>query len=126
MELSPRVSLHTPIHRPLILTSSILKHFHLPSTPFLPTFIPYLTSSTSIPSTSLPPAADASSPLPLAKDPLPADTPTPISFALEFYAEAMVEQGRTGDAEGVFRELGEEVDRMRAGYWEYRRRACAE
>jgi protein farnesyltransferase/geranylgeranyltransferase type-1 subunit alpha len=55
-----------------------------------------------------------------------ADTPTPISYALEFYADALVQEGKLGDAEAVFRELGEEVDRMRAGYWEYRRRECAQ
>ena len=80
-----------------------------------------------MPSTTPPAASEAApDPWPRAKEPLAADTPTPISFALEFYADALVEQGRLGDADAVFRELGDEVDRMRAGYWEYRRRACSE
>lgn len=57
-------------------------------------------------------------------NPLPKDTPLPISYALEFYAEASLEQGEKKEAAIVFERLGGEVDRMRASYWYYRRKEC--
>ena len=58
-------------------------------------------------------------------DPLPDDTPLPISHALEFLADALVEQGKLTEAKTVLNELGQKYDRMRAGYWEFRKRQCA-
>jgi len=50
------------------------------------------------------------------------DTPLPISHALEYLADALAEQGKTAEAGAVFEKLGQSHDRMRAGYWEFRKR----
>jgi protein farnesyltransferase/geranylgeranyltransferase type-1 subunit alpha len=55
---------------------------------------------------------------------LPNDTPLPISYALEFYAEALLEQGKKEEAGEVFVQLRDEVDRMRGTYWDHRRKEC--
>ncbi|KAI9637445.1 putative pheromone maturation-related protein, partial [Dioszegia hungarica] len=102
----------------------LLKHFSHPFSPILPALHPYLAHpdlKSLIPS---PPSSSLSN-LPAARDPLPGDTPLPISHAVEFLADTLVEMGRLGDAGLIFAKLGE-LDRMRAGYWEYRRRACAD
>ena len=62
--------------------------------------------------------------LSLALGPLPPDIPVPISYALEYLADALLEQGEASEAAAVFDELGQKCDRMRAGYWEYRKRQC--
>lgn len=45
----------------------------------------------------------------------------PISHALEILADAMVEQGKEKEAVDVYDQLGQEVDRIRAAYWAFRR-----
>lgn len=57
-------------------------------------------------------------------DPLPKDTPLPISYALELYAESLLEQDKKKEAGEVFAQLGDEVDRIRASYWDHRRKEC--
>ena len=57
-------------------------------------------------------------------NPLPADTPIPVSHALEFLADAYLEQGQGDDAADIFAELGQIHDRMRAAYWKYRQSSC--
>ena len=59
--------------------------------------------------------------LPLPSDPLPQDTPLPISHAVEFLADALAEQGKTDEAAELYKDLGERLDRIRASYWAYRR-----
>ncbi|BEI91254.1 uncharacterized protein CcaverHIS019_0400740 [Cutaneotrichosporon cavernicola] len=51
-------------------------------------------------------------------------TPLPVSMALEFQADTLVEAGRLGDAAAVYGQLGASVDRMRSAYWEMRRGEC--
>jgi protein farnesyltransferase/geranylgeranyltransferase type-1 subunit alpha len=55
---------------------------------------------------------------------LPNDTPLPISYALEFHAEALLEQGKKEEAGEVFVQLRDEFDRMRGTYWDHRRKEC--
>ncbi|WWD19103.1 hypothetical protein CI109_103561 [Kwoniella shandongensis] len=99
----------------------LLKHFKLPLTPLLPAVIPYTTrpSATSVESSS-------TFDFPLPSDPLPNDTPLPVSLALEYLGDSLIEQNQTTEAGQVFEELSLKYDRMRAGYWEYRRRECVE
>jgi protein farnesyltransferase/geranylgeranyltransferase type-1 subunit alpha len=98
---------------------SLLNHFKLPLWPLLPTFAPYAAGSAA-------PSAPAVSlhEYPQPSDPLPKDTPLPVALALEFAADALVEQGRLSEAAMVYEELSEKHDRMRAGYWEFRKRSC--
>jgi protein farnesyltransferase/geranylgeranyltransferase type-1 subunit alpha len=95
--------------------TSVIKHLKLSYTPLLPAIFAY-TGRDDIPTTS--------TALPMPSDPLPQDTPLPISYALEFYAEALLEQGKKGEAGQVFAQLRDEVDRIRASYWDYRRKEC--
>ncbi|ORY35543.1 hypothetical protein BCR39DRAFT_510606 [Naematelia encephala] len=90
----------------------LLKHLNQPFTPLLPAIQTYTGHGST-------PVKDFSYPIPL--DPLSRDTPLPISHALEFLADALAEQGKTEEAAEVFKQLGQEVDRMRAGYWDYRK-----
>lgn len=106
----------------------LLKHLRLPFSPLLPAILPYCAGS-SMPLAEADPTASTpteQSILPMPADPLPNDTPLPISHALEFAADALADQGRLGEASQVFAELASTHDRMRAGYWEFRRRECAE
>lgn len=96
------------------LISSLLKHLKKPYTPLLPAIAIYTGKDIPSDSTSLP----------LPCDPLPKDTPLPISYALEFYAECLLEQNKKDQAAEVFAQLGNEVDRIRASYWDYRRKEC--
>jgi len=96
------------------LISSLLKHLKKPYTPLLPAIAIYTGKDIPSDSTSLP----------LPCDPLPKDTPLPISYALEFYAECLLEQNKKDEAAEVFAQLGNEVDRIRASYWDYRRKEC--
>lgn len=56
---------------------------------------------------------------------VPKDTPLPVPHALEFMGDALLEQNQLTEAASVFQKLVE-LDAMRAGYWEYRRRECLE
>jgi protein farnesyltransferase/geranylgeranyltransferase type-1 subunit alpha len=95
--------------------NSLLKHLKKPYTSILPAIAIYTDKSIS---------TDSSSTLPMPSDPLPNDTPLPISYALEFYAESLLEQSKKEEAAEVFAQLGGEVDRIRASYWDYRRKEC--
>lgn len=97
------------------LIDSLLKHLKKPYTSILPAIAIY---------TDKPISTDSSSTLPMPSDPLPNDTPLPISYALEFYAESLLEQNKKEEAAEVFAQLGDEVDRIRASYWDYRRKEC--
>jgi protein farnesyltransferase/geranylgeranyltransferase type-1 subunit alpha len=73
----------------------------------------------------LPPDTDSdAAPWPTRTTPLEQDTPTPVPLALEFLADALLEQGSKDQAAKVFAQLGGEVDRMRAAYWDMRRQEC--
>jgi len=112
LELPERVSVSVGI-----ADNRLLNHMKSPYTPLLPSIIPY-TGSESIESTP----EDYENPLP--QDPLPKDTPLPISHALEFVADALVEQGKTTEAAEIFTDLGEKYDRIRLAYWSHRKREC--
>jgi protein farnesyltransferase/geranylgeranyltransferase type-1 subunit alpha len=99
----------------LSLSNSLLKHLKKPYTSILPAIEIYTDKSIS---------TDSSSTLPMPSDPLPNDTPLPISYALEFYAESLLEKTKKEEAGEVFAQLGGEVDRIRASYWDYRRKEC--
>lgn len=93
----------------------LLKHFQLPMAPLLPAVLPY-TAREGI-------AALAQSPdaaLPLPSEPLPPDTPLPISHALEYLADTLVQAGKGEQARAVYLELGTTYDKMRAAYWHHR------
>ncbi|GFZ49588.1 hypothetical protein JCM24511_07708 [Saitozyma sp. JCM 24511] len=78
----------------------ILTHFKLPLAPLSPAVVPYTEGSTAFTT------VDSSSfDFPLPSVPLPADTPLPVPLALEFQADALAEQGKTGEASAVFAEL---------------------
>lgn len=49
------------------------------------------------------------------------NTPLPVAHAVEFCADALVEQGRKEEAADLFVALGERHDRIRAAYWDWRR-----
>jgi protein farnesyltransferase/geranylgeranyltransferase type-1 subunit alpha len=68
-------------------------------------------------------STESASDLPLPSDPLPEDTPLPISHAVEFLADAYVEQKRVDEAKALYADLGEKHDRIRAAYWDYRKSA---
>jgi protein farnesyltransferase/geranylgeranyltransferase type-1 subunit alpha len=93
----------------------LLKHLKKTYTSLLPAVAIY--TGKELPS-------DPSITLPMPSDPLPKDTPLPISYALEFYAESLLEQGKKSEAAEVFAQLGNEVDRIRASFWDYRRKEC--
>lgn len=95
-----------------------MKHLKLPLTPLLPAIATY-TGRSDLVSPSDP------TPLPMPQESLPADTPLPISHALELWAEILVEQEQKDEAAKVYIQLRDEVDRMRAAYWDHRRRAVA-
>jgi protein farnesyltransferase/geranylgeranyltransferase type-1 subunit alpha len=97
------------------LINSLLKHLKKPYTSILPAITIY---------TDKPISTDSASTLPMPSDPLPKDTPLPISYALELYAESLLEQNKNEEAAEVFAQLGGEVDRIRASYWDYRRQEC--
>ncbi|OCF42197.1 protein farnesyltransferase/geranylgeranyltransferase type-1 subunit alpha [Kwoniella heveanensis CBS 569] len=99
----------------------LLRHFKLPLSPLLPAILPY----TARPSTQLPGVPDDFD-FPLPTSPLPKDTPLPIPLALEYLAEVLLEENQASEAGQVFGELSTDYDRMRAGYWEFRRRECVE
>jgi protein farnesyltransferase/geranylgeranyltransferase type-1 subunit alpha len=99
----------------ITLTIRLLKHLKKPYTPLLPAIAIYTGKDIT---------SDSSDGLPMPADPLPKDTPLPISYALEFYAEALLEQSKKDQAAEIFAQLGNEVDRMRASYWGYRRKEC--
>jgi protein farnesyltransferase/geranylgeranyltransferase type-1 subunit alpha len=102
-----------------LLTIRLLKHLKKPYTPLLPAIAIYTGKDL-----TLPPSESEKS-LPMPSDPLPRDTPLPISHALEFYAECLLEQGQKKEAGDVFSQLRDEVDRIRASYWDYRRKECS-
>jgi len=92
-----------------------LKHLNKPYTALLPSIAVYTGKDI---------VSESSSDMPMPSDPLPNDTPLPISYALEFYAEALLEQSKKAEAAEIFAQLGKEVDRIRASYWDYRRKEC--
>ncbi|WRT68448.1 uncharacterized protein IL334_005424 [Kwoniella shivajii] len=99
----------------------LLRHFKLPLSPLLPAILPY----TIRPSATVPePSGDFDFPLP--SSPLPDDTPLPVPFALEYFGDALLEQNQNMEAGEVFGQLSTQYDKMRAGYWEFRRRDCVE
>ena len=71
-------------------------------------------------SSGTPQSAETST-YPAANDPLPDDTPLPISHAVEFLADSLAEQGKTEEAAELFSELEEKHDRIRAAYWRWRK-----
>ncbi len=89
----------------------------LPFSPLLPPIMPY----TEAVSAKMP---KGSNEYREPSNPLPDETPLPISHALEFLADALVEQGKKGEAGQVYERLGKETDRMRGAYWDFRRRQC--
>lgn len=93
----------------------------MPFHPLLPAVEPYATRPDDH-LTARPSSTDFAYPLP--SDPLPKDTPLPISHALEFVADARAEQGNKVEAAELFADLGAKYDRMRAAYWDFRRRDC--
>ncbi|WWC63343.1 uncharacterized protein I303_105943 [Kwoniella dejecticola CBS 10117] len=99
----------------------LLRHFKLLLTPLLPAILPYTAQASSQPTESTDNFG-----FPLPPGPLPNDTPLPVPLALEYLADALLEQGSNGEAGEVFADLSSNYDRMRAGYWEYRRRECVE
>ncbi|WVO13488.1 hypothetical protein L204_101108 [Cryptococcus depauperatus] len=99
----------------------LLRHFALPLSPLLPSILPY----TAEPEKSNLTTSDSYS-FPLPSKPLPEDTPLPIPLALEYLGDVLIEQGENDAAGQVFKDLGRRHDRMRAGYWEFRRRECVE
>ena len=105
--------LHCPAR--LWLIDRLLKHLKKPYTPLLSSIAVYTAKDI---------VSESSGDLPMSSDPLPQDTPLPISYALEFYAEALLEQSKKADAAEIFAQLGNEVDRIRASYWDYRRKEC--
>ena len=114
MELSTGVGQSSPVHC-VKLMSSLLKHLKLPMAPLLPAILPYTARE------GIAAIAQSSDPsLPLPSDPLPPDTPLPISHALEYLADTLVQEGKGEQAREVYEELGSTYDRMRAAYWHHR------
>lgn len=105
----------------LICTHRLLRHYKLPLNPLLPAILPY---------TARPSAAPHKAPgdfdFALPSSSLPNDTPLPVSLALEYLADALLEQNSNAEAGEVFSELSLQYDKMRSGYWEFRRRDCVE
>lgn len=99
----------------LWLIDRMLKHLNKPYTPLIPAIAVYTGKDI---------VSESSGGLPMPSDQLPQDTPLPISYALEFYAEALLEQSKKAEAAEIFAQLGNEVDRIRASYWDYRRKEC--
>ncbi|WWC71526.1 uncharacterized protein I206_105484 [Kwoniella pini CBS 10737] len=99
----------------------LLRHFKLPLTPLLPAILLYTSRS---PSEALTCPEDFNYPGP--PTPLPKDTPLPVPLALEYLGDALIEQGSNSQAGEVFSDLSTKYDKMRTGYWEYRRRECVE
>ncbi|RXK41121.1 protein farnesyltransferase/geranylgeranyltransferase type-1 subunit alpha [Tremella mesenterica] len=95
-----------------------LKYLKKPLTPLLPAILPY-TEREDVTIT-----AKEETNLPMPSNPLPRDTPLPISYALEFLAESYQEQGLSIEAAAVYTELSEKYDRMRSAYWAYRAKRC--
>jgi protein farnesyltransferase/geranylgeranyltransferase type-1 subunit alpha len=98
----------------------LLKHLNQPYTPVLPSILCYTATSGDTQSSSSP----EDHIYPLRTTPLTKDTPLPISHALEFVADALVEQGKTADAAEIFEDLGNKYDRIRLAYWQHRKREC--
>ncbi|KAL7423870.1 CAAX geranylgeranyltransferase alpha subunit [Cryptotrichosporon argae] len=98
----------------------ILKHFSLPRYPLVPSILPY----TAAPELAVEVLTSAAYPVPTVS-PADADTPLPVALALEFLAEAREEEGRAADALEIYGLLQTKYDRMRAAYWEVRRREVA-
>lgn len=83
--------------------------------PLLPAILPY-TARDGIAAI----AESTDEDLPLPSEPLPRDTPLPISHALEYLADTLVEEGKPDQAREILTELSEKYDRMRAVYWGFR------
>ncbi|ODN82329.1 protein farnesyltransferase/geranylgeranyltransferase type-1 subunit alpha [Cryptococcus wingfieldii CBS 7118] len=98
----------------------LLKSQSLPLSPLLPSVVPYTGWD------SLSPADLESYSFPIPSDVLPKDTPLPVPLALEYLGDALAEQGKLDEAGQVFGDLSVKYDRMRAGYWELKRRQCVE
>lgn len=90
-----------------------MKHLKLPLSPLLPSITIYTNHPSSDSDTS-------TSTFPIRSEPLSNDTPVPISYALEMYAEILLEQGKKEEAGQVFEDLRDGVDRIRAAYWDHR------
>lgn len=91
-----------------------MKHLKSPLAPLLPSIAAY----TAKPNLSL-----NDTDLPIIPGELSKDTPVPISYALEFYAEILLEQNRKEEAGEVFGQLRDEVDKIRGAYWDHRLKA---
>ncbi len=90
-----------------------------PLSPLLPVILPYTTGTA-----ARIPEIEARPEIPHPSDPLPKDTPLPISHALEYLADCLVEQRQIAEAKEVFEELRQRYDRIRAGYWSFRKDQC--
>ena len=94
-----------------------MKHLKAPLKPLLPSIAIYTARPDII-------TSDDRSAYPVPGE-LSKDTPVPISYALELYAEILLEQDKTKEAGEVFVELRDGVDRIRAGYWDHRLKAIS-
>ena len=100
-----------------------MKHLKSPLTPLLPSIAIY--AALPLPDGTLPiPDSDANTTYPIPVG-LSNDTPVPISYALELYAEILLEQNQKKEAGEVFGQLRDEVDKIRAAYWDHRLKAIS-
>lgn len=80
---------------------------------------PYLAGSRVAPDTSV-----GRGKCPQRTAPLSEHTPTPVPLALEFQADALLEEKRDAEAKAVFEQLATEADQMRVAYWTMRMGEC--
>lgn len=100
-----------------------MKHLKFPLAPLLPSIAIY-TAKPDLISRNAEAEADEKTAYPIPGD-LSKDTPIPISYALEMYADICLELNKKEEAGEVIGQLRDEVDKIRAAYWDHRLKAIS-